>query len=132
MKLYIIFLILFILLISGCTRSTSVMLKTVDGDLEIEGFGRGQAWFSLMCAMCPHVGAKVEARTLDGKFICSGSNEVIVSDTSNIHFKVKCNGLEEYEGKRINLFVEGFTGGKLEEVIEFKFDKRMVVNFEKI
>ena len=120
--------------IVGCTSATSVILQVKDNQLVVLGFGRGQSYMSMMCIVCPHVGAKVNATTLDGGLICKGGNEVIVGldMTENARLAVRCKGLEAYEGQKILVGVDGFVGGALTPLNETKFRKEMAVQFEKV
>jgi len=125
-------LLLLVLVLSGCTKSTSIVLQVQNHILTIEGFGRGQSLLGMQCIACPHVGAKIEVRSQNNELICKGSNEIIVSDTSKVRFTVGCPGLEDYENQTVKIIGEGFTGGKVEEVREFKINEEKVVQFEKI
>jgi len=122
-----------ILIINIFNKDPSVILQVKSGEVSIQGFDRGQSISRLLCIACPHIGAKVIVKTLDGIEVCSGKNEMIVSLTDNIKgFKVGCKGLENYENERVKIYVEGFRGGKMEPVVEFSFEEEKVIKFEKI
>ena len=135
MRKTIIFIsLLFILIIlSGCTQSTSVILNTDNnGELGIYGFSRGQTYLGLQCTICPHISANVVVTNTSNEIICEGSNEIIVDSIENHYLKISCKGLEEYEDQEVIISVKGFVGGKIVEIVEYNFEESMEVNFESV
>jgi hypothetical protein len=131
MKYLLLICCLCLLLLTGCSTSTSIILKVQNQQFDVIGFGRGQSIGYMQCITCtPQAKASVYITNMSGQEICKGNNSINSLNVENPVFRISCPGLEAYDTQTVKIHVEGVISTDSKPVT-VKLDKEVVVNFEK-